>query len=225
MSNGTGIILSDRWDSIEYMPYWNWDKIVTTGDLRFLIKGFDNKTTEKEKENLDLYNKFLAEKRKEVNEYALSLLNYRERKYKKKLKDLKKQIEKDKEYKLSELNLTNHPLLIPILPELHSEWVALQQQHIDEFGVEDSLKERVRITKKLIALNAKFIRTGDRNILNFIKIEELKLNPSSENHFSMYKIANMIERNKRMDIDPKKVTVIKWFHALKSLIDGNTSKG
>lgn len=137
----------DLWTTIEEMPYWNWDKIYETGDLKYLFKSCEGVVT-------------------------------------KRLEDV---------------------------------WSDLQQQHMDEFGTEDSLRTRTRTIKKLNDLNLEYIETGDRHLLNLINIQESKLQEHKDNHFSMYKVLDVITTHKGFDIDPKKYTVIKWFYTLKNM--------
>jgi len=144
------------YSSIEEMPYWNWDKIVQTGDLKYIFKSCKGRVTE------DTYEK----------------------------------------------------------------WVELQQQHLTEFGIDDTLANRNRIVKRLVDLNIKFIKTRERVLLNFIKIEEIKLKELEVGHFKMYEILDIMTTHKSFDIDPKKYSVIKWFYTLKNISkNGKDSTG
>jgi hypothetical protein len=100
---------------------------------------------------------------------------------------------------------------------INEVWLSLQQQHIDEFGVEDTLAERNRTIKKLIDLNIEFIRTRDRFLLNLIEIEEINLGNISTNHFKMYEVLDSMTSFKKFDIDPMTYSVKKWYYTLKNM--------
>lgn len=138
---------NEEWTSIEDMPYWNWDKIMTTGDLKYIFKSCKGRVTEK---TYDL-------------------------------------------------------------------WMDLQDQHIQEFGVDEMLQERNRIIKRLIDLNVQFIVKRERVLLNFIKIEEYNLQNLNTTHFKMNEVLDYMTSYKKFDIDPKQYSVVKWFYTLKNM--------
>lgn len=105
---------------------------------------------------------------------------------------------------------------------LDSVWLDLQQQHMNEFGVDALVVQRMRYIKNIIQLNIKYVNTRDRSILNLIKIEEQKLK-SSESTFEyrFYKVLDAVTTAKGFRVDPKEFTVIEWYHALKNMSNGN----
>ena len=46
---GKNIHNYEVWNSIITMPYYNWYQVVTTGDLRYLVKGFKDKFSSQDK--------------------------------------------------------------------------------------------------------------------------------------------------------------------------------
>lgn len=68
-----------------------------------------------------------------------------------------------------------------ILKEHFELWNDLEEQHIAEFGIPSEVKIRIRKQIKLIQLNAKFIKTKDRVLLNYINIIENELNQKKMN--------------------------------------------
>ena len=97
-------------------------------------------------------------------------------------------------------------------------WLDLQEQHILEFGIDDLLRQRLKLMTKLIKLNIQFVKTMDRNLLNFIEITEAQLKSSEGNYnIRFYKVLDVLTTHKRMSIDPKTFPVIQWYHALKNM--------
>jgi hypothetical protein len=139
------------------MPFWNWNQITETGDLKYLFKTCKGRVSK----------------------------------------------------------------------ELGEVWEDLQDQHFREFGQEDVLKARIRTMKKLIELNNKFVQTGQRHLLNFINIEELKLQEGEKSHFKLYQTKDVLERDKGFRIvcspndgtDPNQITVVEWYWAAKNLVE------
>lgn len=104
---------------------------------------------------------------------------------------------------------------------LNDIWLDLQQQHMDEFGIDPMLRARVRAMKKLIDLNIKFVESRDRSLLNLINIEEHKLEETLSGHsVKFYKLLDLVSTHKGYRIDPEVMTVIEWYHALKNMSNG-----
>lgn len=100
-------------------------------------------------------------------------------------------------------------------------WDDLQQQHLDEFGIDPTLRARIKAMKKLVDLNIKFIETRDRSLLNLINIEEHKLEQTIKSHsVRFYKVLDAVSTYKGFRVDPKKTTVIEWYHALNNMSNG-----
>jgi hypothetical protein len=121
-----------------------------------------------------------------------------------------------------------------ILKEHFELWNDLEEQHIAEFGIPSEVKIRIRKQIKLIQLNAKFIKTKDRVLLNYINIIENELNQKKNEHFGFYDIKEVLEKHKGFRIvctpnkgnDPNQITVVEWGYALKNLIKyGEANRG
>lgn len=107
-------------------------------------------------------------------------------------------------------------------------WESLQQQYLDEFGVDMNLLNRIKTMKKIIKLNVKFYETRDRSLLNLIAVEENRLK-ESQNVVSVKftRLLIIVSSHMGFRIDPKQFTVIEWFHALKNMAasHGKADKG
>lgn len=107
---------------------------------------------------------------------------------------------------------------------LHYIWIDLQQQHMDEFGVDPMLRARIRAIKKIIQLNIKYVETRDNSILNLIAIEEAKLDQTMTGHsIRFYKLLDLVSTHKGFRIDPKQFTVVEWYHALNNMSNGESN--
>ena len=104
--------------------------------------------------------------------------------------------------------------------DLEAVWIDLQQQYFDEFGIQPEVNERFRILNKLVTLNKKYIETRDRVLLNFIAIEESKLQ-SDGVEYKFFEVLDAVEKYKGFNIDPKQYKAIKWFTALKQMSKNN----
>ena len=97
-------------------------------------------------------------------------------------------------------------------------WLTLQQEYIDEFGLDEAYKQQLRLMDKLNNLNLDFVLTRDRSLLNIIKITEIDLEAGgSKEAISFYQILDYVEKYKGFQIDPKKTSVIKWYYSLKNM--------
>lgn len=104
---------------------------------------------------------------------------------------------------------------------LHAIWLDMQQQHMDEFGIDPILSARIKAMRKLLQLNIKFIETKDRSLLNLINIEENKLDETMTGHsIKFYKMVDLVSTHKGYRIDPEVMTVIEWYYALKNMSNG-----
>jgi hypothetical protein len=230
MSNGskTTFSLSDTYNSIEELPYWNWDKVIQTGDLRFLCKGFNYSFSKSDKSKAIELNKFIDSlyKGKEDKERELTFNNLKESKYLKEIEKYNIQLDEKVKDKIIELGFENHNILVRPNKNLTQLWWDLQDEHMAEFMDDNTRKSRMRSMKKLFNLNMKFIKTRDRSILNLIAVEEQKQKDAVVEHMSMWQLLDIMTTKKGFDIDPKKYTVIKWYYTLKNIADGKeNSKG
>lgn len=99
-----------------------------------------------------------------------------------------------------------------------NHWDELQQEYIEEFGIEENYKQVLRLEKKLTDLNLDFVITRDRHLLNVIKmtehdIEEIKQGES----IKFYEMLDHVEKYKGFAIDPDKYSVKKWYYSLKNI--------
>ncbi len=105
-------------------------------------------------------------------------------------------------------------------------WLILQQQYIDEFGLDENYKQQLRLMDKLKNLNLDFVLTRDRSLLNSIKITEIDLEmDSTKEAISFYQILDHVEKYKGFSIDPKETSVMKWYYSLKNMSNGKENTG
>jgi len=98
----------------------------------------------------------------------------------------------------------------------NDHWLTLQQEYIDEFGLDENYKQQLRLMEKLKNLNLDFVLTRDRSLLNSIKMAEIDLDADSDKQaISFYQILDHVEKYKGYAIDPKKTSVMKWYYSLK----------
>jgi len=104
---------------------------------------------------------------------------------------------------------------------VYNQWVNLQQEYLEEFGLDERAKQTLRHKKRLIELNTDFVITGDRHLLNLIAMTELDLkNEDEKEAVNFYQMLDYVEKYKGFAIDPKKTSVIKWYYTLKNITDG-----
>lgn len=97
-------------------------------------------------------------------------------------------------------------------------WDSLQQQHADEFGIDISLQTRIRTMRKVIGLNVKFLETGDRSLLNLIRVETKRIEDAgSYGKSQFYKVLNYVSKYMGFQIKPKEFSVKEWYHALRAI--------
>lgn len=97
-------------------------------------------------------------------------------------------------------------------------WDTLQQEYLDEFGIEESYKQILRLEKKLLNLNLDFVIERDRFLLNMIKITEADIKAlKSEESVKFYEMLDHVEKYKGFAIDPDKYSVKKWYYSLKNI--------
>ena len=110
---------------------------------------------------------------------------------------------------------------------LDTLWTELQQQYIDEFGLDENFKQQLRLKKDLIKLNCDYILTKDRFKLVEIKIKQADiLSLSGKRVVEFYEVLDHVEKYKGFEIDPKKTSVKKWYWTLKNMAkNGKTDSG
>ena len=98
-------------------------------------------------------------------------------------------------------------------------WESIQQEHIYEFGTSTEFKQRISIIKSLVRLNAFFIQTRDRHILNHIKVKEIELKEINDRvGLNFWEQLDIVEKYKGFQIDPKKFSVKRWEYAIRNMI-------
>ncbi len=110
-----------------------------------------------------------------------------------------------------------------VSPTLEEHWLKLQQQYIDEFGLDENYKQQLRLKKELAILNCDIVITKDKFLNNLVKIKEAEiLAITSKEAFKFYEVKDYIEKYKGYRIDPNTTTVIEWYYSLKNMSDGKT---
>lgn len=109
-----------------------------------------------------------------------------------------------------------------IMPSTHELWFILQDQYIEEFGLEDNTKKRIKLLKEKARLNYEFILTGDRFINTLLSIVDVDLSELNKGEgVKFYTLKDHLEKYKGgVRIDPKITTVTEWFTALKNMTNG-----
>lgn len=148
-------ITEKTYNSIEFLPIWNWNEILKTGDFRHLVQD-------------------------------------------------KKALIKVKTSELTKL------------------WEHLQDEYIQEFGLDEKFKKKLKLLKEKARLNYEFILTKDRFINTELAIVEADLQDlESERSISFYELKDHLEKHKGgARIDPKITTVTEWHYALKNMSNG-----
>lgn len=102
-------------------------------------------------------------------------------------------------------------------------WLNLQDEYINEFGLDEGYKQQLRLMRKLNDLNIQFVLTRDRSLLNLINMTEADLTGSKVTKAtSFYQVLDHVEKYKGFAIDPKTTSVMKWYYSLKNMSNGNT---
>lgn len=109
-----------------------------------------------------------------------------------------------------------------IVNRTEEHWLELQQQYIDEFGLDETYKQRLRLMEQLKNFNIEFVLTRDRFILNLIKICESDIQILNiGKSIKFYEMVDHVEKYKGFRIDPKKISVKSWYYSLKNMSNGN----
>ena len=105
-----------------------------------------------------------------------------------------------------------------VTKKLAEHWLVLQQQYIDEFGLDEGYKQKLRLMSQLHNLRLNFVIDRDRSLLNEIKMIEIDLESSNtQQPMNFYEIVDHVEKYKGFSLDPKKTSVIKWYYSLKNM--------
>ena len=97
-------------------------------------------------------------------------------------------------------------------------WYKLQQEYIDEFGIDENYVQLLRLQKKLAEANLDFVMTRDRFILNVIKITKIDIESlKSKEEIKFFEMLDIVEKYKGFAIDPNVYSVKKWYYSLKNI--------
>ena len=97
-------------------------------------------------------------------------------------------------------------------------WDNLQQEYINEFGIEENYKQLLRLQTKLTNLNLDFVITRDRHLLNVIRIIEADIEDLKKGEsIKFFEMLDHVEKYKGFAIDPNKYSVKKWYYSLKNI--------
>jgi len=108
-----------------------------------------------------------------------------------------------------------------VTKRLSEHWLNLQQQYIDEFGLDESYKEQLRVMRKLTLLNLEYVEKKDRFLLNLIKMSESDLNQLQQKQgVKFFEMLDHVEKYKGYSIDPHTTSVMKWYYSLKNMSNG-----
>jgi len=109
---------------------------------------------------------------------------------------------------------------------LEQIWLSIYDQYLEEFGLSKEYKEILERKKEIARMKNEFIMTDNRNLLNFIKIEELELEASFDKSEGMNfeSVVVGIERVQKIHIDIKKITVFEYNNYLRTLKEEQNGK-
>ena len=100
-------------------------------------------------------------------------------------------------------------------------WDELQDQYIQEFGLDENFKKQLRLLIKKAKLNYDFVITGDRFINTLLTIVDADLEAlNTQKSISFYDLKSRLEKFKGCRIDARVTTVIEWHYDLKNMSNG-----
>lgn len=190
--NSTYNLSEDTYQSIEFMPIWNWNKIMETRDLKYLF--------------------FISKVHVNNSEKYTSLYDYikvREDKYSKfRMFFFRRKVKRLKDLRLYLLNTS----------EL---WDTLQDEYIKIFGLDAKFVKRLKLLKEKARLNYEFVETKNRFLNTLLSIVDADLKELETGvAIEFNELKDHLEKHKGYRIDPKTTTVIEWQYALKNMTNG-----
>ena len=101
----------------------------------------------------------------------------------------------------------------------HSDiWDNLQDQYINEFGLESSLKKEIKLKNKIAKLRYDYLITKKRFNKTLISVAQNQLNAiSTEKGIKFDELKDHLEKYKGFRIDTKTTTVKEWFYTIKNM--------
>lgn len=143
----------NTYNSIDNLPYWNWQKIHETGNFSYLKK----------------------------------LESYRD-------------------------------IDIDTSKDLEAKWEEIYEEFIEEFGISENYKEMLERKVNICNLKNDYVQSGDRVILNYIKLEEKLLKDYEvKEEITFREMVNKIEKHQGVILNAKEITVAKFFSYLNTL--------
>ena len=101
-------------------------------------------------------------------------------------------------------------------------WLRLQQDYINEFGLDDTYMQLLRLQKKLTLLNLDYVITKDRFLFNLITMAEKDIESLAiKEGMKFIQLLNHVEKYMGYRIDPKDTSVKRWYSALKNMSENN----
>lgn len=108
-----------------------------------------------------------------------------------------------------------------VTKKVGGHWLGLQQEYIEEFGLDETFVKQMSLKKQLVQFNMDFVLTGERFLLNMITIIERDIETAnSKEGAKFYDQVDAVEKYKGFEINPKVFPVKKWYWALKNMSNG-----
>ena len=108
--------------------------------------------------------------------------------------------------------------------KIATHWISLQDEYLDEFGLDEKYKQQLRLEKEITGLNCDFVITRDRFLLNIIKMKEADIKATKTvEAFSFYQMKDPVEKYKGYRVDPLTTSVKEWYYSLKNMSDGQAN--
>lgn len=101
--------------------------------------------------------------------------------------------------------------------ELGEIWLGVQQEYIDEFGLDSKYVEFLKLKKKLIKMEIDLAITQDRHLENLILIIKSDLDALySKEKRNFHDNLVLLERSYHIIIDPLTTSVKKYYYYIKN---------
>lgn len=103
------------------------------------------------------------------------------------------------------------------IDELDDIWTDLNQQYIDEFGMDETFSNQMRLKKELMLLELDLIITEDNFIKNYINIIKAELAGIGVIENSKFEdVLVRLEKIYHVVIDPMNTSVMKYYSYIKN---------
>jgi hypothetical protein len=107
--------------------------------------------------------------------------------------------------------------------ELYDAWKKINDEIIDEFGVDPHIQAQLHREKDLLLVTTRLLLDNDRTLETEIKIKQRslqKLKDQTQQKQSPEKIAADLSVYFKMDIDLQKISIIRFMHYLTKAKNG-----